>query len=230
VRLFSDEPIVFVGPGSEWFWTALSGIVLAITFVAIYRQLRHQRSQSAFEQLNLIEMEWASERTTRHVLEVLSELVATGHATEVPTASARYIADFYERFGSLARAGFIAVHVLWSAWGPDCQLYWATLRPFVMRLRSDERTRTLYQNFEWLNDRLTEADRRAGNAITLDAALLRTEWDRIIDESRAVLQVEEAMRAAPTIPATPHPRAGRVAAIRTLAGIGAAPANRRPPG
>jgi hypothetical protein len=35
-----------IGPGSEWFWTALQFTALAVTFIAIYRQLRTQQRQS----------------------------------------------------------------------------------------------------------------------------------------------------------------------------------------
>jgi len=37
------EGVAFIGPGSEWFWIALQFIALAITFMAIYRQLATQR-------------------------------------------------------------------------------------------------------------------------------------------------------------------------------------------
>jgi hypothetical protein len=35
----------FIGPGSEWFWTALQFTALAITFLAIYGQLQAQRTE-----------------------------------------------------------------------------------------------------------------------------------------------------------------------------------------
>jgi hypothetical protein len=47
----SSEPIVLIGPGSEWFWTAVSGLVLGVTFLAIWRQLRVQASANTFAQL-----------------------------------------------------------------------------------------------------------------------------------------------------------------------------------
>ncbi len=37
--------MAFIGPGSEWFWTMLQFTALAITFYAIYRQLRAQQVQ-----------------------------------------------------------------------------------------------------------------------------------------------------------------------------------------
>jgi len=45
VKFVNTDGMVFIGPGSEWFWTAVSGMALAITFIAIYRQLRGQREQ-----------------------------------------------------------------------------------------------------------------------------------------------------------------------------------------
>jgi hypothetical protein len=45
VVLINTEGSALIGPGSEWFWTAVSGAVLAVTFLAIYRQLRLQRLQ-----------------------------------------------------------------------------------------------------------------------------------------------------------------------------------------
>ena len=46
MTLINTDGMSLIGPGSEWFWTALSGIVLAGTFLAIYRQLRAQREQA----------------------------------------------------------------------------------------------------------------------------------------------------------------------------------------
>jgi hypothetical protein len=43
VKLINTDGSAFFGPGSEWFWTALQFTALAITFVAIYRQLRTQQ-------------------------------------------------------------------------------------------------------------------------------------------------------------------------------------------
>jgi len=45
VELINTNGLTLIGPGSEWFWTALQATALAITFIAIYRQLRTQQSQ-----------------------------------------------------------------------------------------------------------------------------------------------------------------------------------------
>jgi len=45
VTLINTDGMSFIGPGSEWLWAALTGLVLAGTGVAIYRQLRVQQRQ-----------------------------------------------------------------------------------------------------------------------------------------------------------------------------------------
>jgi hypothetical protein len=43
MKLINTDGLALIGPGSEWFWTALQFTALAITFFAIYRQLATQQ-------------------------------------------------------------------------------------------------------------------------------------------------------------------------------------------
>jgi uncharacterized circularly permuted ATP-grasp superfamily protein len=43
--MFESGELVFIGPGSEWFWVMLQFVTLSVTFYAIYRQLRLQQVQ-----------------------------------------------------------------------------------------------------------------------------------------------------------------------------------------
>lgn len=45
MTFINTDGMSFFGPGSEWFWTMLQFTALAITFYAIYRQLRAQQVQ-----------------------------------------------------------------------------------------------------------------------------------------------------------------------------------------
>jgi hypothetical protein len=69
VKFINTDGVTFVGAGSEWFWAAVSGLVLAVTFIAIYRQLRLQRlqmrentkvlrSQAHYNALALLQRPW----------------------------------------------------------------------------------------------------------------------------------------------------------------------------
>ncbi len=69
MKLINTEGMALFGPGSEWFWTALTFTALALTFYAIYRQLRGQqmqildntkilRSQAHYNALMLLSRPW----------------------------------------------------------------------------------------------------------------------------------------------------------------------------
>ncbi len=47
VTIINTDGLALIGPGSEWFWTALQFTALAITFFAIFRQLQAQHTQMA---------------------------------------------------------------------------------------------------------------------------------------------------------------------------------------
>jgi len=105
VKLINTDGMSFIGPGSEWFWTALSGIVLAVTFFAIYRQLVLARGASAREQLESLDREWSSERFALCKLEVLLARRDNADPAIVPSAPAMAIASFWERIAALFEAG-----------------------------------------------------------------------------------------------------------------------------
>ena len=45
MTLVNTDGMTLIGPGSEWFWMALTGLSLAGTGLAIFRQLRAQQRQ-----------------------------------------------------------------------------------------------------------------------------------------------------------------------------------------
>jgi hypothetical protein len=57
MQLINLEDLVILGQGSEWLWTMISGLVLGVTFFAIYRQLSLQRNTAAIDQVRLPTLE-----------------------------------------------------------------------------------------------------------------------------------------------------------------------------
>lgn len=45
--LVNTEHIVLFGSGSEWFWSMVGGVVVAVTFILIYRERRAQGAADA---------------------------------------------------------------------------------------------------------------------------------------------------------------------------------------
>jgi hypothetical protein len=214
VKLINTDGMAFIGPGSEWFWTALSGIVLAVTFLAIYRQLRLQRSQGAIEQIDAFQREWESERVLSYRLTVLVALQDGTDPAHVPDAAAQALATYWEGIGSLARGGHLDRRLLWDTNGAACQLWWGYLGPYCGATRARLHDPAILENFEWLAAEMDAVDRRAGMGVTYTEAVRTAELGRIINNTRERIRVEQSLRtvilaspeavpAAPPVPAAP---------------------------
>jgi hypothetical protein len=213
VTFINTDGMAFIGPGSEWFWTALSGIVLAVTFLAIYRQLRLQASQGAIEQIGAFTREWDSERFLSYRLTILVALQDGADPAHVPDASARALAIYWEGIGSLARAGHLDRRLIWDTNGTACQLWWGYLGPYCRATRARLDDPAVLENFEWLAAEMDAMDRRAGVRVTYTEAVRTAELGRITNSTRESLRVEQSLRTVilaspevvPTAPATGTP-------------------------
>ena len=199
MQLINTEGLVLIGPGSEWFWTALSGLVLAGTFIALYRQLRVQANVSATDQLTRFEHEWASERLLRSRLAVLVELRDGVDPAGLSPGPAHFVFNFWERIGALAKAGRIDPKLLATVNASVSEWWWTILGPYVVKHRV-ELGPTFGEAFEWLNGVMSKINREMevldfDKIGELDGEIADTEWR---------IQVEEALRsathAAPTGP------------------------------
>jgi hypothetical protein len=194
VKFINTDGMAFIGPGSEWFWTALSGIVLAVTFLAIYRQLSLQRSAGAIEQLNRIEQEYQSERMLRVALELAQARQAGIDPTLLPQVAVVALVNFWERVATLARRGHIDLELLWEGGsGFYCQGDWVRLLPWIEQKRTEDENPLLAEHFEWLVGEITARARRLGVRLD-DTARQAARLDQSIAALRGSIQVEEALR------------------------------------
>jgi hypothetical protein len=211
VKLINTDGLAFIGPGSEWFWTALSGIVLAVTFLGIYRQLRIARSANAFEQMNRLSNEWEAERMNRHKLEILVALREGVKSENVPSGAAGYVRDFWDDMALLIRAGHIDRRLVYESFTAPCQAWWATLAPVTRRLRIEASDPRLSIHHEWLAGVMADMDAKAGLVLPYDEAMIARTLDERLQRARDVIRVAEELRAVIVRPMSPplaDPEAG----------------------
>ena len=194
MRFINTDGMSFIGPGSEWFWTALSGLVLAVTFIAIYRQLSLARGADAREQLELYDREWKSERLTRCKLEILLARRDGGDPAKVPQAAALAIAGFWEKSAALVRGGHLDPKLLHSFNGGACPVWWVALAPVLGKLRAESGDPTEWELFEGLAEAMTRMDQRAGVGV-VNEAWLAGQLDSRIAGLQDQLRYEQALRA-----------------------------------
>ncbi len=196
MKLINTDGMAFIGPGSEWFWTAATGLILAGTFIAIYRQLHMQRSAGAIEQLGTIARERGEERASRDYLAIGLALREGTAPADLPVSAATGVSNYWERVGYLIRAGHLDGRLVYeSEGGLDCRRDWALLTPFVAAMRTKVGTSKLYEHFEWLAGYMAARDREANVTVDFDDLFSAKRIDEEIQAAQGYIRTFEELRA-----------------------------------
>jgi hypothetical protein len=138
VSLINTDGMTFIGPGSEWFWTAVSGMVLAGTFIAIYRQLRMQRADQGRGQLQELG-DRAGTARMHHVKLRLLLALKRGDDPETEVLAGE-LTDFFETVGYLHRRGYLSTDAIAGTGKSilvDAARWWTLLEPVVKQAQAD---------------------------------------------------------------------------------------------
>lgn len=193
MKLINTDGLVLLGPGSEWFWTAFSGIVLAVTFLAIWRQLRLQRAATGYAQLTDLSQRDVAEPMLRMKLEILRALRNGAEPTALPYGAVSYVTDFWEDNAALVRLGHFDARMLYMTTGDGCLRWWLTLQPFLAATRVERGDPRLAENFEWLATMMAGFNRRDGIAeLTLER--IRQNLDGYLQNNEDRLRTAESLR------------------------------------
>ena len=212
MELIVGDGLVVIGPGSEWFWGAVSGIVLAVTFVAIYRQLRLQRGQAAIEQLDRFEQEYGSERLLRCRLAFYKAEVGGTAPEDLPQDVGSVWMNYWERVASLARHGYIDLDLLWEGGsGFQCYRDWLRMEPAIRKSRMEVSNPEIGASFEWLAGVMAIRAGKYGVRVPTRADTVR-DLPAAIAAIEAMIRLEADLRTGFDRPAGPVPQRGRAAA------------------
>jgi hypothetical protein len=186
--------LTLAGPGSEWFWTAVSGLILGVTFIAIWRQLRLQRAAMGYSQVTEISRDDVGESMLRMKLQILEALRDGVDPAFIPYGPASYVIDFWEDVGALVRLGHMDKRLLYMTMGPACVRWWVIVEPFMQRVRLETGEAGGGENFEWLAKAMARIHRAHGG-VAYDAETVRAGLEHYILNNRDRLMTAEALRA-----------------------------------
>src|SRR6266516_4110932 len=130
VRLINSDGMAFIGPGSEWFWAMTQFVVVSITLLAIYRQIRVQGSANALQQLDSFNDHWESDRMLRTRLELALRL-RRGDGFDALYPFLGTFVLFFEDLAALRAKGHVQTKYVWDSWGRTIQFWWALLAPAI---------------------------------------------------------------------------------------------------
>jgi len=152
------DEFVLIGPGSEWFWVMAQFVALAGTGVAIYRQLRAQRSASLIEHMSEWDREWQAIPMVRAKLALMVELQHRDPTAGLPHTTDE-VPDYFERLGYLVASGHINAADFWNdgSWS-IVEFYWGILEPYIRHDRAEKPGADPYEWFEWLEREMRRID------------------------------------------------------------------------
>jgi hypothetical protein len=126
VRFINTDGMAFIGPGSEWFWAMTQFIVVAITLLAIFLQIRGQSTANALQQLDSFNDRWDSDRMLRTRLELALHL-RQGDGFDALYPFLTTFVDFFNDLADLREKGHVQTKYVWESWGRTIQFWWALL-------------------------------------------------------------------------------------------------------
>jgi len=194
----NTDGLVLIGAGSEWFWSMLQFVIVAVTLVGIYYQLRVSQSANAFSQLGALVEEWNGELLVRKRIAVLIALRAGVAPADIPDAPATAVASYWEKVGALMRAGHVASSLVAEGLG-GAEVWWLILAPWVQRLRSEDANPEYYEHFEWTAATLV----RLHPSVAFDQAAFDRTLEARITQNQADLRDLEVMRTVIVAPRDP---------------------------
>src|SRR5262245_19265827 len=120
--LVGADSLVLFGPGSEWLWSLISDVVLVVTLVGIFVQLRSDRATRVFNQVITMRAEWASKAERYARLVALIELEGRPVEDGLPT-SAYTVLNWFDRLGYFVENGHLNARDVAAVFADDV-LWW----------------------------------------------------------------------------------------------------------
>jgi hypothetical protein len=130
-------------------------LVLTVTGLAIYRQLRAQGSTNALHAQASLLTQWESSEMVRLRLAALMHL-ASGKAGQPPTLT--IVGNFFANLASLRTHRHLRPTDSWETWSGRVQFWWALQGPWLSEIRAGNPG--IYGEFEELATTMAELDRK----------------------------------------------------------------------
>ena len=129
MKLINTDGMALIGPGSEWLWSTVAGLVAVVTLLAIYRQLRMQRSARISAEIEAAWHEWTSEAMYRRQLAFLVALRDGTETANLPWVAVSYLGQYLDDLGYRVRMGHLDRGLAYKLFGPVIRTWWTWLAP-----------------------------------------------------------------------------------------------------
>jgi hypothetical protein len=140
------------GSGSEWFWTMAQAIIVGITLLFIYFQLKAQHSKNMLDTIAVFDDRWNSKEMRNSRKKLCQKYTQNDFAHFYDLEG--HALDFFEQMGLYLKKGVYNRDVIWEFYSYYIIYYWRIAQNLIEQYRKDERDNTYYVWFEYLYEEM----------------------------------------------------------------------------
>lgn len=140
-----------LGKHSSWFWQMSEVVVLTITLVFIYYQVRLSRFTGMFETLTNMRNHWNSRAMMDFRRRTCENHLRNSKRILMPEGE---VLGFFEDMGLLLRKGALDKEIIWNSYSYYIEHYWSILDPNIKEFRASSKDNTWYENFAELREQM----------------------------------------------------------------------------
>ncbi len=139
------------GQGSEWFWIMVQSIVVVVTLLFIYRQVRLSRYGNMLDTMLKFRTFWRSDTMMKDRKITCQNY--QNQSTSIGKAEGEVL-GFFEEIGLLVRKGVISVEFVWECYSYYIERYWAMMKENIREYRKFTKDETWFEHFQKLKERM----------------------------------------------------------------------------
>ena len=136
-----------IGNDSQWFWTMAQALIVLVSLVAIYQQIKLQTYSNWLQQLTNMRNVWESGRmisARKHTCRLYQD-----GDNRIGNAQGMVL-GFFEELGLLLEKDTISIEFVWETYSYYIDHYWPICMANVKAFRDESKDPNWYVHFEYL--------------------------------------------------------------------------------
>jgi hypothetical protein len=159
VSFYNRKEWTLFGNGSEWFWSFMQFVIIAVTITLIYGELRLSAATHLLGSLTSLNERWTSH-------DMVSQRQKICHAylkrEQILTLGTQNVFTFFEELGLYAKRGWVPPRVIWDTYSYHIECYWDMCSQEVVDRRSKLNDPSVFENFDQLAKDMRVINKKRG--------------------------------------------------------------------
>ena len=155
----SNLNLFFLGQGSEWFWVMVQSIVVIITLLFIYRQIKLSRYANMLQTILKFREMWGTKE-----MMLFRQATCRNYKTQTRAIGKAEgeVLGFFEDMGMLVEKGVISKEFVWEGYSYYIEPYWSMMEKKIKEFREREKDTSWFEHFENLRDAMRKFSKKKG--------------------------------------------------------------------